>query len=91
MIVHSAMAAGRRQVTRGILAVYTGEGKGKTTAALGTVFRALGHGHKVVMIQFIKGSWPCGEHAFADKFTELVPFMRDDFTTTKTTYRNDHF
>lgn len=57
-----------KEETRGILAVYTGEGKGKTTAALGTVFRALGHGHKVVVIQFIKGGWPCGEHAFADTF-----------------------
>lgn len=57
-----------KEATRGILAVYTGEGKGKTTAALGTVFRALGHGHKVVVIQFIKGGWPCGEHALADSF-----------------------
>jgi cob(I)alamin adenosyltransferase len=41
--------------------VYTGKGKGKTTAALGIVLRAVGHGHKVGMIQFIKGEWYYGE------------------------------
>jgi len=45
----------------GLVIVYTGKGKGKTTAALGMVLRALGHGFKVVMIQFIKGSWHYGE------------------------------
>ena len=38
--------------------VYTGNGKGKTSAALGNVFRALGHGWKVLIIQFFKGDWP---------------------------------
>ncbi len=41
--------------------VYTGKGKGKTTAALGIVLRAVGHGYKVGMIQFIKGEWDDGE------------------------------
>lgn len=41
--------------------MYTGKGKGKTTAALGIVLRAVGHGMKVVMIQFIKGEWYYGE------------------------------
>ena len=45
----------------GLVIVYTGNGKGKTTAALGMVLRALGHGFKVAMIQFIKGSWYYGE------------------------------
>jgi cob(I)alamin adenosyltransferase len=45
----------------GLVIVYTGKGKGKTTAALGMVLRALGHGFKVTMIQFIKGSWHYGE------------------------------
>jgi cob(I)alamin adenosyltransferase len=46
---------------RGLVIVYTGKGKGKTTAALGIVLRAVGHGMKVGMIQFIKGEWYYGE------------------------------
>jgi cob(I)alamin adenosyltransferase len=48
-------------VDRGLVIVYTGKGKGKTTAALGIVLRAVGHGMKVGMIQFIKGEWYYGE------------------------------
>lgn len=48
---------------RGLVIVYTGKGKGKTTAALGIVLRAVGHGMKVGMIQFIKGEWYYGELA----------------------------
>ncbi|MCE0491519.1 cob(I)yrinic acid a,c-diamide adenosyltransferase [Pantoea sp. Mb-10] len=47
--------------TRGILMVFTGNGKGKTTAAFGTALRACGHGHKAAAVQFIKGEWPNGE------------------------------
>ena len=43
---------------KGLVIVYTGHGKGKTSAALGNVFRALGHGWKVLVIQFFKGDWP---------------------------------
>ena len=45
----------------GLVIVYTGNGKGKTTAALGLALRAIGYGHKVCMLQFIKGSWHYGE------------------------------
>ena len=45
----------------GLVIVYTGKGKGKTTAALGMVLRALGYNYKICMIQFIKGSWHYGE------------------------------
>jgi cob(I)alamin adenosyltransferase len=45
----------------GLLMVFTGNGKGKTTAAVGTAFRAAGQGFRTLMIQFIKGSWPTGE------------------------------
>ncbi len=55
-------------MTQGLLIVNTGDGKGKTTAALGQVFRALGHGFKICVIQFLKGSWKYGELESARKF-----------------------
>jgi cob(I)alamin adenosyltransferase len=48
-------------VTKGLVIVYTGKGKGKTTAALGMALRAVGYNHRICMIQFIKGSWHYGE------------------------------
>ncbi|PIQ85612.1 MAG: cob(I)yrinic acid a,c-diamide adenosyltransferase [Candidatus Omnitrophica bacterium CG11_big_fil_rev_8_21_14_0_20_45_26] len=53
---------------KGLILVYTGDGKGKTTAALGVAFRALGWGMKVAMIQFIKGNWKYGEMNSAKQF-----------------------
>ncbi|MGC8605851.1 MAG: cob(I)yrinic acid a,c-diamide adenosyltransferase [Desulfomonilaceae bacterium] len=55
-----------------ILIVNTGNGKGKTTAALGQVFRALGHGFRVCVIQFLKGSLKYGEHEAAKRFSDLL-------------------
>lgn len=52
-------------MTPGIVIVYTGEGKGKTTAALGMVFRALGRGLPVAVLQFVKGRWRTGERLLA--------------------------
>ncbi|MEE9162255.1 MAG: cob(I)yrinic acid a,c-diamide adenosyltransferase [Candidatus Neomarinimicrobiota bacterium] len=46
---------------KGLLIVYTGDGKGKTTSALGVAFRALGYGWKICMVQFVKGTWKSGE------------------------------
>jgi cob(I)alamin adenosyltransferase len=60
---------------RGLLVVYTGAGKGKTTAALGMVFRALGHGLRVSVVQFIKGKWKTGERLYAEKIPELRFFV----------------
>ncbi|WP_251976575.1 cob(I)yrinic acid a,c-diamide adenosyltransferase [Salinicola avicenniae] len=57
--VDDKVAAATEQ--RGQLLVFTGNGKGKTTAAWGTVTRALGYGYRVGVIQFIKGLWECGE------------------------------
>lgn len=53
--------------TRGLVHVYTGNGKGKTTAALGLAIRAAGHSRKVAFIQFLKGI-PSGELLFVDKY-----------------------
>jgi cob(I)alamin adenosyltransferase len=51
---------------RGLIMVVTGDGKGKTTSALGLAFRALGNGFKVFMVQYIKGKWKTGEKKLAD-------------------------
>ena len=56
---------------KGRIVIHTGDGKGKTTAALGTVFRALGHDQKVCVIQFIKGQGKYGERVFAEKLENL--------------------
>lgn len=54
------------KISKGLIHVYTGDGKGKTTAALGLAMRAAGQGMKVAFIQFMKGI-PCGEHFFASQ------------------------
>jgi cob(I)alamin adenosyltransferase len=66
----------------GLVIVNTGNGKGKTTAALGTAFRALGWGWKVSVIQFVKGRWITGEKNLADKFSLPIDIhpMGDGFT-----------
>ena len=67
---------------RGLLIVHTGKGKGKSTAAFGMVFRALGHGFKVGIVQFVKGAWGTGERDVLEKFPELVTIkaMGEGFT-----------
>ena len=58
---------------QGLIIVHTGAGKGKTTAALGMVLRSLGHGHRVAIVQFIKGAWePAEKRAFEPWGDQIV-------------------
>ncbi len=59
---------------KGTVILLTGDGKGKTTSALGQLFRALGNGWKVCFLQFIKGEWPTGEKTLAKKFEDQLLF-----------------
>ncbi len=61
-----------RNLEKGLVIVFTGNGKGKTTAALGMGLRTLGHGYKVAIIQFIKGAWTTGEKKAFEKFSNNI-------------------
>ncbi len=71
-----------KTIEKGLLIVHTGKGKGKSTAAFGMVFRAIGHGMKVGVIQFVKGAWGTGERSILEKFPDLVTIkaMGEGFT-----------
>ena len=62
----------RKTREKGLLMVHTGKGKGKTTAAMGLVMRALGHGMKVGIVQFVKGTWETGERVVLEKFADQI-------------------
>lgn len=68
------------QEERGIVIVFTGNGKGKTTAAFGTVTRAVGHGKKAAVVQFIKGTWPNGERNMLEPHGVEFQVMATGFT-----------
>jgi cob(I)alamin adenosyltransferase len=67
---------------KGLIIVNTGNGKGKTTAALGMVMRSLGHGYKVAIVQFIKGAWEPAEKEVLGKWADQLEFhaMGEGFT-----------
>jgi cob(I)alamin adenosyltransferase len=71
-----------KTIEKGLLIVHTGKGKGKSTAAFGMVFRALGHGMPVAIVQFVKGKWQTGERVALEKFGDLVSIntMGEGFT-----------
>ncbi len=61
---------------QGCIQIYTGNGKGKTTAALGLALRAVGRGLRVCVFQFIKGGGPYGEHLLAEKLAPLYTIIQ---------------
>ncbi len=61
-----------RDIEKGLKIVFTGQGKGKTTAALGMAIRALGHGENVAIVQFIKGGWEPGESKAFEIYGEKI-------------------
>ena len=85
-----AMMAEKRE-GQGLLMVHTGDGKGKSTAAFGMVVRALGWGHKVGVVQFIKGNWVTGERQFFRRFPDQVRLevMGEGFTWDVADRRRD--
>ncbi len=87
----------QRHKEKGLILVFTGHGKGKTTAALGLAIRTLGHGEKVAIVQFIKGGWDPGEekalrlfgdslkwHSYGEGFTwETQDRQKDKYLVSK--------
>ncbi|ABZ77999.1 cob(I)alamin adenosyltransferase [Shewanella halifaxensis HAW-EB4] len=70
----------RAQEEKGILLVLTGNGKGKSTSGFGTVVRAVGHGKKAAVVQFIKGNWDCGERTLLEGAGVEFHVMATGFT-----------
>ena len=71
-----------KTIEKGLTIVHTGKGKGKSTAAFGMVFRALGNGMRVGVVQFVKGKWGTGERVVLEKFDNQVEMatMGEGFT-----------
>lgn len=76
--VDAAVAAATTE--KGLLLVITGNGKGKSTAGFGTVARAVGHGLSAAVVQFIKGSWDCGERNLLSQHGVQFAVMATGFT-----------
>ena len=72
----------QKTIEKGLVIVHTGKGKGKSTAAFGMVFRAIGHGFNVGVVQFVKGAWGTGERDVLEKFPDQVTIkaMGEGFT-----------
>jgi cob(I)alamin adenosyltransferase len=71
-----------KTIEKGLVIVHTGKGKGKSTAAFGMVFRAIGNGMRVGVVQFVKGRWSTGERKVLDAFPDQVELatMGEGFT-----------
>jgi cob(I)alamin adenosyltransferase len=80
--VQDAEVASKTIASKGLLMVNTGPGKGKSTASFGLVLRALGHGWRIGVVQFVKGAWHTGERTALERFPDLVEWhtMGEGFT-----------
>jgi cob(I)alamin adenosyltransferase len=80
--VQDAEVASKTITSKGLLMVNTGPGKGKSTAAFGLVLRALGHGWRVGVVQFVKGAWHTGERTALERFSDQIEWhtMGEGFT-----------
>ena len=78
-VVQDRIVAGKT-VEKGLVIVHTGTGKGKTTAALGMAVRAIGHGHKVGVVQFVKGAMTTGEKPVFERLGIEFKPMGEGFT-----------
>jgi len=79
---HRQRMASSKTARRGLVLVYTGDGKGKSSSAFGVIARALGWGQRVGVVQFIKGKWKTGERQFFSKFEGQIDWstMGEGFT-----------
>jgi len=79
---HRKRMAASTTAQRGLVLVYTGDGKGKSSSAFGVIARALGWGQRVGVVQFIKGKWKTGERQFFSKFEGQIDWstMGEGFT-----------
>ena len=79
---HREKMSRKENADKGLFLLITGDGKGKSTSAFGTIIRALGWGHAVGVVQYIKGNWKTGERQFFERFPDLVTWhtMGQGFT-----------
>ncbi len=79
---HREKMAEKKEADRGLFLILTGDGKGKSSSAFGSIIRALGWGHSVGVVQYVKGNWKTGERQFFEQYPDLVTWhtMGQGFT-----------